>query len=294
MIPTLLLAVLAGCLPIEGPKVTAADLARADVAFASIEPDTAFGYAPAPGAHRIFRRAELTRLAALHDLSLEGTADICVMRALEPLDPERLLDSMRAALAPLEARIELVEMAQFQVPQGKLEFPASGLARPPLGNPGAAVIWRGYVHYAGGSRYPVWAKVRVSVSVTRIVAAEDLRPGRPIQAGQVREETGDGFPAGDPLASTLAEVVGRVPRRAIPSGSPVARAALALARDVERGDPVRVEASSGSASVGLSGRAETAGALGDTVVVKNPGSGKSFRAKVSGKGSVSVGASPGE
>jgi flagella basal body P-ring formation protein FlgA len=294
MIPTLLLAALAGCLPVEGSKVTAADLARADVRFAALEPGTAFGYAPAPGAHRIFRRAELTRLAASQNLSLDGGADICVMRALEPLDPERLLDSMRAALAPLEALIELVETARFQVPLGVLEFPASGLARPPLGDPAAAVIWRGYVRYAGGSRYPIWAKVKVSIHVTRIVAAEDLRPGRPIQAGQVREETGGGFPAGDPLVSTLEEVVGRVPRRVIPAGSPIARAALALARDVERGDPVRVEASAGSASVELSGRAETGGAVGDTVVVRNPGSGKSFKARVSGKGSVAVGATPGE
>jgi flagellar basal body P-ring formation protein FlgA len=294
MIPILLLAVLAGCLPVEGPKVTAADLARADVRFEGLAPGTAFGYSPAPGAHRIFRRAELARLAASQNLSLDGGADICVMRALEPLDPERLLDSMRAALAPLEARIELLETAKFQVPLGKLEFPASGLTRPSPGTPGAAVIWRGYVRYAGGSRYPVWARVKVSVAGTRIVAVEDLRPGRAIQAGQVREETGGGFPAGDPLASTLAEVVGRVPRRAIPAGSSIARTALALARDVERGDPVRVEASAGSASVELAGHAETGGAVGDTVVVRNPGSGKSFKARVLGKGSVAVGAAAGE
>jgi flagella basal body P-ring formation protein FlgA len=294
MIPALFLAALAGCLPIEGPKVTAADLVRADVRFASLDPATAFGYAPAPGAQRIFRRVELTRLAASHDLSLEGVADICVMRALGPLDPERLLDSMRAALAPQEARIELLEMAQFQVPHGELEFPASGLARPPLGNPGAAVIWRGYVRSAGGSRYPVWARVKVSVGMTRIVAVEDLRPGLPIQAGQVREETGGGFPTGDPLASALDEVVGRMPRRAIPAGSAVARTTLARAREVERGDLVRVEVPLGSGSVGLSGRAETGGALGDTVVIRNPESGKSFRAKVSGKGSVTVGAATGE
>jgi flagella basal body P-ring formation protein FlgA len=294
MIPALLLAALAGCLPIEGPKVTAADLTRADARFATLAPETAFGYAPAPGAHRIFRGAELTRLAASQNLSLDGGADICVMRALEPLDPERLLDSMRAALAPVEARIELVEAAQFQVPHGELEFPASGLARPAPGNPGAAVIWRGYVRYAGANRYPVWAKVKVSVVATRIFAVEALRAGQPIQAGQIREETGGGFPAGDPLAATIEEVVGRVPRRAIPAGSPVARSALAVARDVERGDPVRVEASAGRASVGFSGRAETGGTAGDTVVVRNPASGKSFRAKVSGKGSVSVGAAPGE
>ena len=62
-------------------------------------------------------------------------------------------------------------------------------------------------------------------------------------------------------------------------------------RDVERGDPVAVEVSSGAALLKLDGRAESAGNLGETVVIRNPTTKVCFSARVAGKGKVILDAS---
>jgi len=292
---TFLLASMAtGCLAVEGERVTAGDLSPAGAVFAALPPETSFGYAPAPGAKRVFRAVELQRLAAPHDLSLEPGALVCVARLMEPLTPERLLASMRVSLANPAARIELVEFTLFGAPRGEIEFPPAGLRRPPVRDPGAAVLWHGFVRYNGERRFPLWAKVKITLSSTRVVADRDLRAGTLIEAGQLRLETSEGFPAGEPIATSIEEVVGRVVRRAVVAGSPVALTLLQQAKAVERGEPVRVEASIGSASVGMVGRAVTSGSVGDTVVVRNLHSGKSFPARVDRKGAVVVRADKGE
>ena len=285
---------LAGCLPVESEKVSARDLAPAGAAFEALPPETTFGYAPAPGARRILLAPELKRLAAPHDLPLAPGTEVCVVRPLEPLTRERLTASMRASLPEPEARIEVVEFSRFGAPRGKIEFPLGGLRRPPLRAPGQPVLWKGYVEYAGRRRYPIWAKVRIAVSGARVVAGQPLRRGQVIEPSQVRVETAERFPSSEPLAQSVDEVEGRVLRRAVAAGSPVPLNVLEEAREVERGDQVRVEATSGSATVEIIGRAESAGSRGDTVIVRNLASGKSFRAQVQGKGTVAVAATGGE
>jgi flagella basal body P-ring formation protein FlgA len=294
MITALLwMAAVAGCVPVEGDRVTARDLAQADPAFSALAADTVFSLSPAPGVRRVFQAADLKRLAASHGLSLEAAAEVCVERPMVALDRERLLEAMRAALARPEARIELVDVIAFRVPRGAIEFPLGGLRRPPAGRPDAPVLWNGSVRYGAGRRYPIWAKVRILAPLVRVVAVEDLRASRPIQAGQVRLDASEGFPEAA-VATSVDQVVGLAPRRAIPAGAPIPKSILAPAREVERGDAVRVEASSGRASVALPGRALSGGSRGDAVMVRNPASGRSFQARVSGRGTVSVDGREGE
>ena len=59
-------------------------------------------------------------------------------------------------------------------------------------------------------------------------------------------------------------------------------------KDVERGDPVRVEAGSGTVRLAFEARAESAGRTGDMILLKNPLNGQRFQARVEGKGKVSV------
>ncbi|MGC8795065.1 MAG: hypothetical protein ACP5U2_16915, partial [Bryobacteraceae bacterium] len=54
------------CLAIPGERVTAADLAAVEPAFARLAPGTVLAWAPAPGVRRILSAAELARLAARH------------------------------------------------------------------------------------------------------------------------------------------------------------------------------------------------------------------------------------
>jgi flagella basal body P-ring formation protein FlgA len=61
---------------------------------------------------------------------------------------------------------------------------------------------------------------------------------------------------------------------------------------VNRGDSVRVEVQSGSMRLVLTGYAESGGSRGETVLIRNPNSGKTFSAKVDGAGQVLVVAGP--
>ena len=289
MIGPLLLALsTAGCLPVESERILARDLAPAGAVFAAIPPETSFGYAPAPGSRRILRALEMQRLAAPHELPLTPGAEVCVVRPLEPLTTERLIASMRASLPEAGARIEVVEFSGFGIPKGEIRFPLSGLRRPPLRAPDQPVLWKGFVEYAGRRRYPIWARVKIAVTAVRVVTRHDLPAGRVVEPDQLVLETGESFPSHDGSASSIEQVAGRVLRRALRAGSQVPLALVAEAREVERGDRVRVEAASGRATVEIVGRAESSGARGDTVTVRNLASGKSFKARVEGKGAVVV------
>jgi flagella basal body P-ring formation protein FlgA len=89
------------------------------------------------------------------------------------------------------------------------------------------------------------------------------------------------------------EVAGRVLKAGVVKDSPLPRRLLAVPREVERGDRVQVEASFGAATVGSTAEAESAGAVGDTVLVRNLETGKRFRARVEGKGRVALRAARG-
>ena len=283
MMPLLLLAVSA-CLPVEGDRITAADLARADQAFAALPGETPLGFAPAPGARRVLQPAELARMAVRNGLTPGEQHAVCFERLAIPLSSEAVLAAMRATLP--EAHIELVAYSRYPVPRGDLVFPRSGLAAPARNAAGGVALWRGALHFAN-RRVPVWARVRVTLMLTRTVAAEVLRAGVPIAAGQLRAETQEVFPSANIFPSPE-QIAGRSPRRTIPAGTPITTALLAPVHEVARGDTVRVEVRQGNTRLELEGRAERDGARGEIVIVKNPSTGRRFPARVEGPGKVVV------
>jgi flagella basal body P-ring formation protein FlgA len=170
-----------------------------------------------------------------------------------------------------EWRVELLEFGPCPLPAGDITFERTG--RGP--------IWRGWVAVAG-RRIPLWARARITRQQARIVAVERLAAGRPIADGQVRQETRTVFPEARVPAIERGEVVGRIPRTAIAAGAVVWPDALEPPRDVVPGGPVAVEVRQGRAVVVLEGRAQTGGRTGDWIVVRNPASGKIFRARITG------------
>jgi len=284
------LVLMAACLPLDSghDRVSVGDLAAAVPGLASLPGDTALGYAPAPGTRRVFSAAELARLAARHNISLDAVHDVCVEYPLEEVKAERLLPAMRQALAIPEARLEVVEHSRYPTPRGEIEFPRAALVAPPLSQPQAAVLWRGYVRYAGNRRFAVWARVRIVVRAERVIAAQPLPAGRAIDASVLRVETYEGFPLRQKAAATLAQVAGRAPRRSIPAGAPIIPELLDDPHEVSRGDTVAVEVSAGAARVEMQAHAESNGRRGQTIAVRNPSSGKRFAARVTGPGKVVV------
>lgn len=221
MIALFLLAAAAAapaCHPIEGDSILGRDLARADARFAAIPPDVKVGYAPAPGAHRAITISELEQLGErfgvfgeFHPLCFEYP-----MRALERTEIAEAL-----ALALPQTEVQLVEFSLYRAPLGGIVFPPGAIGRS-SSRSGDPVLWRGYVSYAGGRRFSIWAKV---------VLPPDA---------------------------------------------------------VARGGQVQVEVESGLARLKFEGRAETAGAVGDVVTVRNLQSGKTFPARVVGRNKVLV------
>jgi flagella basal body P-ring formation protein FlgA len=282
MTPLAALAV-AGCLAIDpgSDRILLRDLSPAFASTAEMPLDSVISFAPAPGLQRRFGLAELARIAARLKLPAPER-EVCVERPVAPISPERILQTMRAAVP--DARIELLDYSRRPVPEGVLEFPPGGLREA-----ASAGYWAGFVRYGGQNRMPVWARVKIAVSGAAVVAVADLPPGRPVDPASVKLESVDRFPSSDSVAVSLDEVAGRLPRSLIRSGSPVRVSMLDIPKAVTRGEAVQVEVRDGAAMIQLSGQAEASGAVGDTIPVRNPTSNKRFTARIAGKGRVVVG-----
>lgn len=291
MIPKLLLllAVLAvpvrpECLPVAGERILAGDMARAVPAFARIGPELVLAYAPAPGSRRTYGAAELARLARQYGLAVDPGTGACFVRPMQTLTRERVAAALQSALPA--ARIEVLDFSRQPIPPGELRFRAAELEATPAAR--SAVLWRGAVTAAGQGDFPIWARARIQVSGKRLVAAEWLPPGRPIERAQLREEPYEG-PPGLP---DLSQIVGRAPRRAIPAGTAIERQWLEQPADVLRGERVQVEVRSGRARVLLEGQAQSSGKRGEVIGVRNPANGKILRATVADRGRVVLATGP--
>jgi len=277
-----------GCWPIQEDRIYARDVAAAIPAFSNIAAEFALGYAPAPGIRRVFKGEALERRARNQGVAAEALPDVCFERAMATLEAGEILGAMRASWSGADVRMELRSFGPQIAPQGKVVFPRTGLQLPASSDPQAEVIWRGYVAYGNNRRFSISARARITTTTTRVVAVADLPVGDPVREDQVRLESFDSFALDDRPARHLDEVVGYVPRALIRTGSTVLRSQLSRAPEVARGEVVKVEVTAGPAHLMFEGRAETNGVTGATILVKNLTSGKDFRARVTGKGKVSV------
>jgi flagella basal body P-ring formation protein FlgA len=285
MTPLALLAA-AACVAVTGGHLTTDDLRAASPAFRGIKPGVALGYAPMPGARRIFDAAELSRIAKTNGLEgVEIPGPVCFERETAPLEEAAARAAMLEALGAPDARVEIVSLTKFPAPKGKLVFPKEWLASPPA--PEAPSSWAGYVDYDGG-RFTVAARVRVATRVQRVVATADLAAGHALTEADVRVETTESFPKGAAAPDRVEAVVGRVLRRRIPAGSAIPENALEAAHDVDRGQRAAVEVRGNGALLKLEAEAETSGRVGDNVRMRNLSSGKVFQARIESKGKVVV------
>ena len=281
MIPLAAFA-LAGCLAVGGgsDQVVAGDLAAAFPQWAAIPGATPLALAPAPGVQRVFRLPELRRLAERFSVSPVPDHEVCVTRPVAVFTADRLLAAMQKEIPA--AHIELLDFSRQPAPEGELVFPASGLRQAPSGG-----YWSGYVRYGGAHHFMLWARVKVKVATARVVAAQDLKPGLPLDAAQLRVETREEVPATGFIGG-VEEVAGKVSRRGIAAGAAVRAEWLEPAKVVLRGETVQVEATHGGALLKLEGIAEASGAIGETIPIQNPVSKHRFPARVESKGKVVV------
>jgi flagella basal body P-ring formation protein FlgA len=272
------------CEFVSGEQIFGADLARAVPVFASMPRDTVIGYSPAPGARRVLQLQELKRIGAQYGISVPADSQACFEWKMRAITEDAVRAAIRKSLKTPEARVEVLVMSNAPAPEGMLVFPQSGLSAATNTDPFTPVTWRGYISYGPARRFSVWARVKVSRTMPRVIAAESLVAGKPVARENVRLETGDEFPLRNDIAQSLEEVIGRMPHRAVRAGLPVLRSDLAEAFQVARGDTVEVTVISGAAQLELEAVAEASGRQGDVISVRNPRSGKMFRARIEGKG----------
>lgn len=279
----------AGCFPVTGDRILGRDLALADPLFATLPASLVIGSAPVPGMKRTFATGELTRIARAHGIAPGEPAEVCFDMPLREMNGEEARKEMRRALpaGELAAELTIIELSKAMVPAGKMEFPLTGLEAPAAGQP-AVQLWRGYVRYSETRKLSVWARVSISQMLTAVVAQRDLPANVPIAAGSVRLEKREGPPVITAAATRLEDVLGRIPRRSVKAGGTIPLAILASAPDVRRGDAVPVEVVSGPARLLLSAIAERDGRNGELVELRNPSSGKTFRARLDGLKAVIV------
>jgi flagella basal body P-ring formation protein FlgA len=274
--------VAAACVSISGAHITAGDLARAVPAFAPVNPAAFVAWTPLPGTVRVFHSAELERLLTPLDPSaIVPHSDICFERPVAPLSESAVLEAMRTALGT-GPKIELVEVSHFPGPVGEIVFPRESLGSSPV------ALWRGFVRYDESTKFPIWARVKIRVTIARIIAIETLQAGKPIRSAQVKLETVDDTPNGHVTALAIENVEGCIPRRTIPADSPVWTDSIDPPLEIAKGDRVTVRVHSGLAALTFEVEASTSGRRGDFISLKNPDSGKIFRARIDGPKAASV------
>ncbi|MGA2595748.1 MAG: flagellar basal body P-ring formation chaperone FlgA [Bryobacteraceae bacterium] len=267
------------CTPIASENIVAGDLARAIPEFSRAPADADIGYAPSPGSRRVFRIDELRRLATRFQVELGGKREACFEWPLAPLSREQAIAAMRLSLNLPEARVEVIELSKRVTPRGEVIFPVTSLIPPANRHTGTA-LWRGYVLYGGERRFDVWARVKISAQMSHVVVVTPIPAGRPIGAAEVKLETVDDFPLSNDAARNLDEVIGWVPRFGFAAGHAVLRSDVSEAIVIKTGDLVDVFVKSGNAHLKLQALAESSGHRGDMIALRNPKSGKTFRAKV--------------
>jgi len=273
---TLPAVISARCLPVTGDRIVGADLASADTEFATLPATLQFGYAPSPGASRVFTAIELQRIARANGIQATDFTDICFEIPLHvPVDAE-FVQAMRPAL-PADATLRLVDMARATIPTGRLEFPLPGLEPPAVGNDGAQ-LWRGFVQYTDTRRIAVWARVVVTVTYATVVTRKALAADTPVDAASLEIQTKTGPLKHEVSASRVEQLAGRVVRRPLPAGTEVPLSLIDEPPAIRRGDLVRVEVRSGLAVLHFDAVAESTVRAGEYAGFRNPATGKTFRA----------------
>jgi flagella basal body P-ring formation protein FlgA len=274
------------CHIVEGDRILAGDFAGANPAFGTVDSTLAIVAAPAPGVRRVLLPEDIARLARMNGITLPSPpVELCFERATEQLTPEALMPVLRAALALDAVRIEILDFSRFGVPRGTLSFSRTGLASAGLS---FVSLWRGHVIYDRSRTAPVWVRVRITAERTWVEAAAPIPPGKLIDASQIVLRKGPRFPFGPAPLDALDLALARKPLRAIRQGEPIFASMLTKPPEVERGDVVRVEVSSGRAHLEFDAVAQSAAHAGESVMLRNPENGGYFQARVEAKGKVSV------
>ena len=133
------------CHPLTADQISGRDLAAAVPQLMGIPQDLKLGYAPAPGAQRVFRVPQLQELGKTYGIEAKISEPVCFAWSLRALPREEILGAIQKSLAGQTVQIEVTDESHYLVPEGELVFPLQGLS----GQSDKPEVWNGFVAYAG-------------------------------------------------------------------------------------------------------------------------------------------------
>ena len=125
-----------------------------------------------------------------------------------------------------------------------------------------------------------------------VVPAADIERGEALQAKDLILTRRPASQVNGDIATQIAELVGMVPRKALRTGEIIRQSDLAKPILVEKNQLVTVSYISKSMTLQMRGRAQNAGAMGETVRVQNPQSKRIVEGIVSGAAQITISAPP--
>jgi flagella basal body P-ring formation protein FlgA len=225
---------------------------------------------------RIFAAPELARIARANRITVTDPVQVCFEIPMRAMTAEETMASMRKAL-PSETELTIVELPGTSVPAGQLEFPLAGL-EPAAPMARGMRLWRGSARYGETLRMPIWARVTVMRKHVAVVAVKDLPLNVPVESAALRLDTVSVPLDSANVAVRLEEVMGRALRKPVHAGEPIPLEILYTPPTIHKGDAIRVEVRSGLARLQFDAVAQGPACAGDVIELRNPESGRVFRA----------------
>lgn len=268
------LAANGACVPLVQDRITIGDLAAVQPQWSQAPAGEMVGYAPAIGLRRILDVAELRKLASKYGIAGVQETAICFERT----GRVRQREEVEAVLQKLESGVRLIEYDRRPTPEGELEFRLQDLA---------GAYWRGRVRQPDGRSWPFWARVEITAEHPEVIAAADLPAGAPIRADQLTVRPFKGIARPGTLDS-VDQAIGLVPRRALRRGDSLTSALLTSPKPIERGQLVKVLIDTGGSQVAVQAVAQSAGSVGESILLRNPETSRLYRGDITGAGMAAV------
>ena len=289
MIALILLLGIDGCASARGAWLTSGEASAVVREFAALPPETKLIRAPDPGVERRISGPELQSIGRRHGIAVAETGGFCLKRTTRAIPEAGFRDALGRALSPGGLPFRLLEHSREHLPEGRLVFRASRLRV--LDPAEGKAHWRGELKDDEGRSFPVWVELQFTGREDYPAARRDLRAGDTLRSSDIEWKSRPLFPGRSAPGNGWE---GQVLRRSVRAGEAISNSVFRPPPAVSPGEPVSVEVASGSARLMLEGSAETGGRPGDRVLVRNPTSGKKFRASIVGRARVRVQIAEGE
>jgi flagella basal body P-ring formation protein FlgA len=279
---------MAGCVAVEGDQILARHLVKVDEAFDQLSSGTYLSYAPKIGERRVVTAKEIQHWAFEHNISARVRESVCFEGAGRSSQAEDFEREIRRILGREDVEISVLDYSHESLPPGHVQMNRAGAALPSPNHSDWPFLWHGEWVADSGSRYAVWARVRILAPVRVIRSKSALPSGTLIRRESIEETQVRGCPLMQESAETVDLYVGKQLVHAVGKGELLNLAMVQSPPAVLKGNSVRVEVRSGFASLRFSARAENSGAIGDTIVLTNPSGSRKFKAVVAAPGRVLI------